>query len=61
MIIQDDGSDLRFKVCRRYNEFYALEAKLTEFHGEFDDVKLPPKAKFAAWKGLDVLQSKKEA
>jgi len=47
-------------VQRRYSEFYALEAKLTEFHGEFEDVRLPPKAKFSLWKGLDVLQAKRE-
>jgi len=55
---QDDGEDLHWKVQRRYSEFYTLEAKLTEFHGEFEDVRLPAKAKF--WKGLDVLQGKRQ-
>ena len=57
---QDDGEDLHWTVQRRYSEFYALEAKLTEFHGEFEDIRLPPKAKFSLWKGLDVLQAKRE-
>ena len=54
---REDGEDLHWIVQRRYSEFYALEAKLTEFHGEFEDAKLPMKAKF--WKGLDVLQGKR--
>ena len=45
---------------RRYSEFYALESKLTEFHGEFEEVKLPPKSKIFSGKGLDVMQSKKK-
>ena len=55
--------DLTWVVERRYDEFYALESKLTEFHGEFEDAKLPPKAKIflgliGAGRGLDVMQSK---
>jgi sorting nexin-14 len=55
---QEDGGDLQWAVQRRYSEFYALESKLTEFHGEFEDVRLPTKSKF--WKGLDVLQGKRQ-
>jgi hypothetical protein len=33
---------------------------LTEFHGEFEDAKLPPRAKLFSGKGLDVMQSKKQ-
>ena len=55
---REDGADLHWSVQRRYSEFYTLEAKLTEFHGEFEDVRLPSKAKF--WKGLDVLQGKRQ-
>ncbi len=45
---------------RRYPEFYNLEQKLTEFHGEFEDAKLPPKAKLFSGRGLDVMQAKKQ-
>lgn len=55
-----NAEDLHWKVQRRYPEFYALESKLTEFHGEFEDAKLPAKAKLFMGKGLDVMQSKKQ-
>lgn len=42
---------------RRYNEFYVLEAKLTEFHGELS-VQLPPK-RSQQNKGLTFLESKR--
>eukprot|EP00096_Caligus_rogercresseyi_P014667 TRINITY_DN7180_c0_g1_i1.p1 TRINITY_DN7180_c0_g1~~TRINITY_DN7180_c0_g1_i1.p1 ORF type:complete len:909 (+),score=283.90 TRINITY_DN7180_c0_g1_i1:93-2819(+) len=48
----------RWSVKRRSSEFYALEAKLTEFHGDFEDLRLPPKSKLFAGKGLDSLQAK---
>ena len=32
---------------------------MTEFHGEFDDAKLPPRSKLFSGRGLDVLQSKR--
>ncbi len=47
-------------VERRYSEFYTLESKLSEFHGEFADCRLPPRAKLFAGKGLDVMQAKKQ-
>ena len=53
-----NAEDLHWKVERRYPEFYALESKLTEFHGEFEDAKLPAKAKLFMGRGLDVMQSK---
>lgn len=36
--------DVRNEWCveRRLADFYALEAKLTEFHGDFPDTQLPP-------------------
>ena len=37
----ENAEDLHWKVQRQYSEFYALESKLTEFHGEFEDVRLP--------------------
>ncbi|GIX87442.1 sorting nexin-14 [Caerostris extrusa] len=61
---QDDPADLHWtveKVCMvanwRYNEFYVLEAKLTEFHGELP-VQLPPK-RSQQHKGLTYLESKR--
>lgn len=53
-----NAEDLHWLVERRYPEFYALESKLTEFHGEFEDARLPPKAKIFSMKGLDVMQAK---
>lgn len=54
---KENAEDLQWKVHRKYSEFYTLEARLTEFHGEFDDLQLPPKANIFTGKGLDVLQS----
>ena len=45
---------------RQYQEFYSLQSALVQFHGSFDDVRLPPKTKMFGGKGLDVLQSKLE-
>ena len=39
----DENEGSHWTVERRYNDFYALEAKLTEFHGEFPDNQLPPR------------------
>ncbi|KAF0311748.1 Sorting nexin-14 [Amphibalanus amphitrite] len=36
------------RVKRRLNEFYVLEKKLMEFHGELGDVRLPPKQSLLA-------------
>ncbi|CAF1263680.1 unnamed protein product [Adineta ricciae] len=41
--LEDDKSN--WIVHRRYQEFYMLEQKLTEFHGVFSDARLPPKRK----------------
>jgi hypothetical protein len=42
---------------RRYQDFYLLEQKLTEFHGIFTDARLPTKRSVASAKNLDYLQS----
>merc|ERR1712088_1277774 len=47
-------------VERQYQEFYSLQTALVQYHGVFEDVKLPPKSKMFGGKGLDVLQSKIE-
>lgn len=54
---EDNPDDLHWSVERRYNEFYVLEAKLTEFHGELS-VQLPPK-RSQQNKGLTFLESKR--
>ncbi len=54
----ENAEDLHWTVHRRYAEFYTLESRLTEFHGQFDDLHLPPKAKLFSGRNLDVLQSK---
>lgn len=54
---EDNPDDLHWSVERRYNEFYVLEAKLTEFHGELS-VQLPPK-RSQQNKGLAFLESKR--
>ena len=55
-----DGEDLEWSVERQYQEFYSLQSALVQYHGIFEDVKLPPKSKLFGGKGLDVLQSKLE-
>lgn len=55
---KENAEDLQWRVDRKYSEFYTLETRLTEFHGEFEDLHLPPKANLFTGKGLDVLQSK---
>ncbi|XP_044174101.1 sorting nexin-14-like isoform X1 [Acropora millepora] len=46
-IISVDRKDVteasRWDVARRYNEFFVLQSKLKEFHGEIDDSLLPAK------------------
>ena len=37
-----------------------MEGRLTEFHGEFEDLNLPPKAHLFTGKGLDVLETKRK-
>merc|ERR1719347_535199 len=57
---EKDGEDLEWIVERQYQEFYSLQTALVQYHGVFEDVKLPPRSKMFGGKGLDVLQSKIE-
>jgi len=57
---RSEGEDLEWLVERQYHEFYSLQSALVQYHGIFDDAKLPPRAKLFGGKGLDVLQSKLE-
>jgi sorting nexin-14 len=56
----NDGQDLQWTVARQYHEFYTLQSALTQFHGIFEDIKLPARGKLFRGRGLDVLQSKIE-
>ena len=56
-LLVDDFEDSTWQVGRRYNEFYVLEQKLTEFHGEFEDARIPPKKSFGT-KNPEFLESK---
>jgi len=57
---RSEGEDLEWSVERQYHEFYSLQSALVQYHGIFEDAKLPPRAKLFGGKGLDVLQSKLE-
>lgn len=41
LVLEENEGGNHWTVERRYTDFYALEAKLTEFHGEFPDNQLP--------------------
>ena len=56
-VLEDDFEESNWSVGRRYNEFYVLEQKLTEFHGEFEDAQIPPKKAFGT-KNPEFLESK---
>jgi len=47
-------------MFRRYQDFYLLEQKLTEFHGIFYDARLPTRRSASQAKNLEFLDSIKE-
>ncbi|CAG0881958.1 unnamed protein product [Darwinula stevensoni] len=55
----ESEEEMRWQVERRYEEFYVLEAKLTEFHGEFSDLRLPPKSTLFGSRGLELMKSRR--
>ncbi|BFZ02791.1 hypothetical protein BsWGS_05830 [Bradybaena similaris] len=55
---EGDNEKTQWTVARRYPEFYVLEQKLTEFHGEFLDCQLPAKKSFRT-KNQDFTEGKK--
>lgn len=58
--VSNDGKSM-WTVPRKYYEFYVLEQKLTEFHGEFTgDCVLPPK-KLMGTKNHDFMDGKRDA
>merc|ERR550525_241894 len=54
------NEDLEWEVERQVFKFYSLQSALVQYHGVFDDIKLPSRSKLFGGKGLDVLQSKQE-
>ncbi|XP_045582930.2 sorting nexin-14 isoform X2 [Procambarus clarkii] len=52
--------ELHWEVERRYNEFYILENKLTEFHGEFQDNQLPPRRSLFTAKDIGFMQTRRQ-
>ncbi|XP_049774784.1 sorting nexin-14-like isoform X1 [Schistocerca cancellata] len=57
---EDDPESYHWTVDRRYNDFYVLESKLTEFHGEFTDIHLPPKRVISGPRGVEFMESKRQ-
>ncbi|CAF1165641.1 unnamed protein product, partial [Didymodactylos carnosus] len=55
----NDDESSHWSVTRRYQDFYLLESKLIEFHGIFDDARLPPKRSFVT-KNMEFLESVKQ-
>ncbi|KAK7792107.1 hypothetical protein R5R35_009644 [Gryllus longicercus] len=55
---EDDPESYHWVVERKYNDFYVLESKLTEFHGEFD-IHLPPKRILFGPRGVEFMESKR--
>lgn len=56
-----DSTKIRWTLGRRYNDFYILQAKLTEFHGDFGDgTQLPPKTGMFSPRGSEFLESRRQ-
>lgn len=55
---KENAEDLQWTVLRKYSEFYTLETRLTEFHGEFEDLNLPPKASLFTGEVLKCISNK---
>jgi len=61
MLFLPENPDLyHWTVDRRYLDFYTLESKLTEFHGEFPDTQLPPKRILFGPRGIEFMESKRQ-
>ncbi|XP_046401263.1 sorting nexin-14-like isoform X2 [Ischnura elegans] len=56
---EDIPSDSNWTVERKYSDFYLLEQKLVEFHGEFPDNHLPPKRVLFGPKGAEFMHSRR--
>nr|CAD7440331.1 unnamed protein product [Timema bartmani] len=58
--LSEDPERYHWTVDRKYNDFYALESKLTEFHGEFTDIHLPPKRILFGPRGVEFMETKRQ-
>ncbi|KAK3881630.1 hypothetical protein Pcinc_013938 [Petrolisthes cinctipes] len=52
--------EVHWEVERRYHEFYILETKLTEFHGEFPDNQLPPRRSLFTSKDIGFMHTRRQ-
>ncbi|XP_042216155.1 sorting nexin-14-like isoform X1 [Homarus americanus] len=52
--------EVHWEVERRYHEFYILENKLTEFHGDFQDNQLPPRRSLFTSKDIGFMQTRRQ-
>ncbi|XP_037796985.1 sorting nexin-14-like isoform X3 [Penaeus monodon] len=52
--------EVHWEVERRYHEFYILETKLTEFHGEFQDNQLPPRRSLFTSKDIGFMKTRRQ-
>ncbi|KAL0279492.1 UNVERIFIED_CONTAM: hypothetical protein PYX00_001035 [Menopon gallinae] len=61
---KDQGEDsvkVKWNVERRYNDFYILQGKLTEFHGDFGEgFQLPSKTGIFSPRGNEFLESRRQ-
>ncbi|GFG30199.1 hypothetical protein Cfor_10178 [Coptotermes formosanus] len=57
---EEDPDSYHWTVDRRYHDFYTLESKLTEFHGEFPDTQLPPKRILFGPRGIEFMECKRQ-
>ena len=58
--IVSPSGETEWEVERRYHEFYILESKLTEFHGEFCDNSLPSRRSLFASKDMGFMNTKRQ-
>ncbi|KAK6623932.1 hypothetical protein RUM44_010788 [Polyplax serrata] len=54
------SSKYKWNVERRFNDFYILQAKLAEFHGDFEDTQLPPKTGMFSPRGNEFLENRRQ-
>ncbi|KAL5007355.1 hypothetical protein ScPMuIL_016161 [Solemya velum] len=58
-VSEESNTRTSWTVARRYAEFFVLEQKLSEFHGEFPDCQLPPKKTFGT-KNYNFMDERRE-
>ena len=59
-VMKEDRYSKQNFSFRRYQDFYLLEQKLTEFHGVFSDARLPPRRSAATARNVEFLDSIKK-